>query len=136
VEASKLNLDACIQLAFEHQPALSAARSSLASAQSAYRGVNSITSVARLLAHALPIRRQQACLGIQIANAGLFQAEWDARYAVTRNYYSVIYARAQHKVVGNLVRKLDDAAGKAEKLVGAGDPNIKVTTIDVDTLKV
>ena len=63
--------------------------------------------LARFISPDLPLRRQQACLGVQIAQAALFQTEWETRYAVTRNYFSVIYAREQGKVVKSVVEKLD-----------------------------
>lgn len=129
----KLNLQECIALAFESQPALVAARASLAAAESAQRGLNSIM-LGRLLSPDLVYRKQQACLGVQIAQAGLFQAEWETRYAVTRNYYSVIYARQQTGVVNGLVDKLDRAVQKAELLLKAGDPNLKINTLDRDNL--
>ena len=36
------------------------------------------------MARDLPIRREQACIGITIAAAGLEQAEYDTLYAITR----------------------------------------------------
>lgn len=131
--APKLTLDACIQLAFENQPALAAARASLAAAQSGQRGINSLRFAA-IISHDIPIRREQACIGVQIAQAALFQAEWETRYAVTRNYYSVVYARRQTELVRGLVDKLDRAGDRAKLLLKAGDPNLKVTQIDVDSI--
>lgn len=134
--AAPLDLEACIQLGMERQPALAAARASLAAAQSGQQAVNSLPIFAGLVSRDVPIRREQSCLGVTIAAAGLTQAEWETRYAVRRMFYSVKYARMQKEVIDRAVQKIDDAHKKAEQLVKAGDPNIKVTQIDVDTLAV
>ena len=127
------SLPELINLGLERQPALAAARASLAAAESGLRGVEGLRFAA-LFAKDLPIRKQQSCLGVTIAAAGLEQAEWETRYAVVRNYYSVIYAREQLQVVHRIKGKLEEALTQARKLVKAGDPDIKVTNLDVDVL--
>jgi outer membrane protein TolC len=129
------SLDECIAMAMSRQPALAAARASLAAAESGKRGLDSLGFFGNIVAPDLHIRKQQACLGISINAAGLQQAEWETRYAVTRTYWSVQYAQQQRNVVDSVIDKLKNAYDKAERLVKAGDPNIKVTQIDVDTLK-
>lgn len=128
-----LTLPQLIDLGLERQPALAAARASLAAAESGLRGVEGMR-FARFFAKDLPIRKQQSCLGVTIAAAGLQQAEWETRYAVVRNYYSVIYAREQLQVVHRMKGKLEEALMQARKLIKAGDESIKVTTLDVDIL--
>lgn len=130
---AKLGLAELVNMGLERQPSLAVARASLAAAESGQRGVNGLI-FARLFAPDLPVRRQQACLGVAIASAVLEQAEWETRYAVVRNFYSIQYAREQLKVVVNVKDKLKEAHAKAKKLVDSGDANIKVTQIDVDTL--
>src|SRR5688572_32451858 len=93
--ATKLNLDQCIQIGLERQPALAAAQASLNAAQSGYQAVTNLPRTARLVARNIPIRIEQSCLGVTIAAAGLQQAEWETRYAVRRTYYSIQYARLQ-----------------------------------------
>src|SRR5687767_8253829 len=88
---AKMTLPELINLGIDRQPALSAARASLAASQSGYNGVSSLGLGARLLSRDIPVREQQACIGISIAAAALEQAEWDTRYAIVRNYYSIIY---------------------------------------------
>jgi hypothetical protein len=129
-----MKLPELISLGMEKQPALAAARASLAAAQSSVDGLNSL-KLAGLFAKDLPIRKQQACLGVTVASASLEQAEWETRYAVVRNYYSVIYAREQLKVVHRMKEKLAEALTMAEKLVKAGDPEIKVSNLDVEVLR-
>lgn len=123
-----------VNLGLERQPALAAARASLAAAASGQRGLNGLSKFATLFAPDLPIRRQQANLGVTIACAGLEQAEWETRYAVVRNFYPVIYAREQLKVISRIQGKLDEAQKQAKKLVDIGDPDLKITKIDVDVL--
>jgi outer membrane protein TolC len=132
-DAGPTNLESCLAIAAGQQPALAAARASLAAAEDGKRGLDSIRFGA-ILSPDLPIRKQQACLGITIAAAGLQQAEWETRYAVARTYWSVLYARAQLRVVDSVIDKLKVAHEKAVAFVKAGDPNIKVTQIDVETL--
>lgn len=134
--AAKLNLDQCIQIGLERQPALAAARASLAAAQSGYQAVSNLPRTARVVARDVPIRLEQSCWGVQIAAAGLEQAEWETRYAVRRTYYSIQYARMQHLVVKDAMHQINDALEKAIKLVELGDPKVQVTTIDVDNLKI
>lgn len=129
-------LDDCIHMGLDRQPALKAARASLAAAETNQEAVLRIHNLAKIFSPDLPVRRQQSCLGVQIAQAGLMQAEWDTRYAITRNYYSVIYARQQEGVAANVVNKIDDAVKMTKKLVDAGVPEFKVTQIDIEMLTV
>ncbi|HWY86731.1 MAG TPA: TolC family protein, partial [Gemmataceae bacterium] len=132
-EGATLSMPELINLGLARQPALAAARASLAAAESGLRGLQGLR-FAGLFAKDLKIRKEQACLGVTIAAAGLEQAEWETRYAVVRNYYSVIYAREQSKVVNRIKGKLEESLAQARKLVKAGDPDIKVTNLDVDIL--
>lgn len=134
VSATPLSLNQCIELGMTHQPALDAARASLAAAHSGYRGLNNIGVVGRIIAKDLPIRQQQACIGIGIAEASLAQAEWETRYAVRRTFYAIQYARHQKTVLESALTKLKSATDKAVLLEKAGDPEFKVTKIDIDVL--
>jgi outer membrane protein TolC len=133
-QSSELSLDGCINLGLANQPALAAARSSLDAAEWATAGVNNLPRVAGLLSRDLPYRRQQACLGIMIAEAAVEQAEWETRYAVTRNFFSVVYARDQVKVVSDVITKLDQALERVKDLIKNNDP--KTTTNDQYNLEI
>jgi outer membrane protein TolC len=128
-----LTLQDCLHMAFEKQPALAAARASLAAAQSGQQGVNNLGHMARLLAPDLPVRRQQASLGVTIAQAALAQAEWETRYAVTRNYFTIQYIREQQKVLAAAIAKLNKGLKISKRLVESGEVT-KVTKIDIDTI--
>jgi len=132
IAAPGMNLDSCIALAMQRQPALAAAQASLSSAVIGQQALNNM-KFAALFSRDIPIRRQQACLGVTIQSAQLRQIEWETRYAVTRNYYSVIYARMQVEVVEGLVRRLTEARDQGQHLV---DKGAKVTQLDVDGLSV
>lgn len=132
---TRLSLSELINLGLTQQPSLAAARASLAAAQSGQAGLNSLPACAALIAKDLPIRKQQSCWGVTIAAAALQQAEWETRYAVVRNYYSIVYARKQLALVQSVRQTLEEAVVTAEKLLKAGNPDIKITTIDRDSLK-
>jgi outer membrane protein TolC len=131
---SQLSLEGCVELGLANQPAMAAAQSSLDAAQWAAQGLNNLPRVVGLLSRDLPYRRQQACLGITIAEAALEQAEWETRYAVTRNYFSVIYARDQVKVVTDVLTKLNQALDRVKELLKGEDP--KTTKNDQRNLEI
>jgi outer membrane protein TolC len=85
-------------LALERSPVMAAARASLDAAQARSHSLDSIRFGA-LLARDLPIRRQQAALGIQSYEAALRSAEADTLYSVTWCYLAYLYAREQQDVV-------------------------------------
>ncbi len=100
-----LDLAACRRLALERQPAIAAAEASLANAQARACALDKLHAIP-VLASDLPIRRQQAALGIAGAEGQLEQARWDTLYDVTRSYLSVVYARLQIKVADDALRDL------------------------------
>ena len=130
-----MSLDACIELGFQHQPALDAARASLAAAHSGKRGVDRLP-IPTFILKDLRVRREQACHGVTIAEAGLSAAEWDTRYSITRNFFTVQYIRSQQKVVDDVLRNLDVGLGRAQKIFDAGIPEAKITQIDLDAIRV
>ncbi len=132
-EATPLGLQECLAMAFERQPALAAAQASLAAAQDGRQALNNLGVLARIAAPDLPVRRQQACLGVTIAQAALAQAEWETRYAVTRNFYTVQYVRLQQGVLEEALVKLNKARKRAKQILDSGAVS-KVTSIDVDTM--
>src|SRR5262249_6346169 len=96
------NLAECLHLAAEKQPALAAFRASLAAAQTQQKALDQLR-FAVITNPDLPIRRKQSALGVEIADAVLHQAELDNAHAVTRLYFTVIYAREQRKVAEQVV---------------------------------
>ncbi|HJT76132.1 MAG TPA: TolC family protein, partial [Gemmataceae bacterium] len=100
-----LNLWDCRRIALEKQPAVRAARASLAFAQARAAAVENL-AVPAAIKHDLPIRRQQAALGVRVAQALVCQAEWDTLYNVTRNYISALYAQDQRQVADRAIQEL------------------------------
>ncbi len=129
-----LTLADCLRIAHERQPALQAYRSSLAAADDGSQALQNLPRLAGLFAKDLPVRRQQACLGIEIAAARLEQAERETTYAVTRTYFAIHFARDQKKVANKVVTELNDALENAKRLVKGGAK--KPTQNDVERTEV
>jgi len=73
---------------------------------------------------------------VTIAGAALTQAEWETRYAVTRNYFSVIYVRTQLNLLNSVLSDLRKTRKKTEDLLKIGDPQFKVNRLDLDLFDV
>jgi len=132
--APKLGLADCLRIARERQPALRAYQASLAAAEDGSQSLQKFGRLANLLAKDLPVRKEQACLGIEIAAARLQQAERETTYAVTRTYFSILFARDQRKVANKVVTELNDALENAKRLVKGGAK--KPTQNDVERTEV
>jgi hypothetical protein len=133
--SAPLTLEACLDLGLSHQPSLDAARASLSAAQTGQRALDKMI-LPRLLVPDLGVRRQQACLGVTIASASLTQAEWETRYAITRNFFTVQYIHSQQVVVGDVLKNLESSRAKAQRLYDSGDPKVKITKNDLEVLDV
>jgi outer membrane protein TolC len=93
------------QIAVERQPAVAAARASLAAAEARCESLERLR-VPTLLARDLPTRRHQAALGVDAARAALQQAEADAAYAATYAWLAVQYAREQQATAADAKERL------------------------------
>jgi outer membrane protein TolC len=100
-----LTLCEAVHVALDRQPALAASRASLTAAETQVEGLEKLR-IPAFISRQLPIRREQASLGVTIASAGLQQAEWDTIYSVCRNYFSVLYALEEKRVADDLVKIL------------------------------
>ncbi|HEV2948506.1 MAG TPA: TolC family protein [Gemmataceae bacterium] len=129
-----LTLADCLRIAHERQPALQAYRASLAAAEDGSQALQNLPRLAGLFAKDIPIRKEQACLGIEIATARLEQAERETTYAVTRTYFAILFARDQKKVANKVVTELNDALENAKRLVQGGAK--KPTQNDVERTEV
>jgi outer membrane protein TolC len=124
-----LDLAQCLQLAHERQPALAVQRSSLSAAEDGWRALETL-HVPTLLAPDLPVRRRQAALGVTAAAAGVQQAEREAVYAVIRNYFTVVYARAQQEVARGIVERLGAIQRLTRQRLEAGARDVTDTDVD------
>lgn len=105
-----LALDEARGLAQQRQPALAAARASLAVAEARCRAVEGIRAPT-FLVRDLPARRQQSSLGIQVAAAGLHLAEINTDYGVQYSYLTYLFARSQQAVADDAVTNLKRLRG-------------------------
>lgn len=135
VSPGPMSLDACIDLGFRHQPAIDAAHASLSAARTGQSALNRLI-IPRLFTPDYRIRQQQACHGVAIAEAGLTQAEWETRYSITRNFFTVQYIRAQEKVILEVLDNLTRSRKKAYDIYTKGGVDSKITLIDIEFLDV
>jgi cell division septum initiation protein DivIVA len=120
-----LTLKACRQIALQHQPAIAAAQATLAAAIDRAEAVANLHTHS-LLAPDLPIRRQQAPLGIAIARGGVIQAEADSLYGVTYSYLAALYA---HEQLTYVVPEIREKLNSLRDLVT--DPSVKKSRRDI-----
>ena len=70
----RLTLPDCLRIAAEQQPALAGHRASLAAAEDGSQALQNLPRLTtRLFAKDIPVRKEQACLGIEIAAANPHQ---------------------------------------------------------------
>ncbi len=127
--AGKLGLAECIQLALQKQPAIAVKRASLAAAEDNARALDNL-QVPSCLAPDLPIRRQQAHLGVTAAAAGVRRLEAQTVYAVTRTYVTVVYAREQEEVARQVVARLTTLSETAKTQLKFGAKGVSQDDID------
>jgi hypothetical protein len=118
-----LSLEECRHIALEKQPTLAACRATLAEAEARLRALENLR-LAAVIEHDLPIRRQQACLGIRVAESQLRQAENNTVFSVTRNYLAYAYARQQLQVADEGLKGLRDLHQRAKEYVEGLSPNV------------
>jgi outer membrane protein TolC len=128
VSSVALDLAQCLHVALHRQPRVAAQRASLAAAEAGSRGLEALR-IPTALDHEIPIRRQQAALGITAAAAALDQAERETVYAVTRSYFTVVYAREQERIARSVVERLGAVRDTAKRQLDAGARD--VTSSDV-----
>jgi outer membrane protein len=133
VPAGALDLAACLNLALQRQPRIAAARASLAAAEDGKQSLDNLL-LAPLLDPEIPIRRKQACLGVQAAAANLERAEHEAVYAVTRTYYTVLFAREQEIVARGVVNRLTAINEATRRAVESGARNVASTDVNRTTV--
>jgi outer membrane protein TolC len=129
VQAQTLQLSECLHLALDRQPRIAAQRASLAAAEDGKRALDALRFPATI-DHEIPIRRKQAALGVDAAAAGLDEAERETVYAVTRTWFTVLYAREQERIARGVVERIRTTHDAARRALDSGARD--VTTNDVD----
>jgi hypothetical protein len=137
--AVALSLPQCLHLAFQRQPRLAALRASLAAAEDSSRALENLR-LAAAFDREIPVRRRQAALGITAASAAVDQMERETVYAVTRTYFTVLYAREQERVARSVVERLSTLHDVAKRQLDAGaanvtDPDVKRTKVYLNIAK-
>jgi outer membrane protein TolC len=130
---SKLDLAQCLQLALQQHPRIAAQRASLAAVDDGIQALDALRAPG-FIAPELPIRRKQAALGRVAAVAALDEAERETAYAVTRAYFTVVYAREQERVARSVVERLTALRDAAKRQLDAGARD--VTNADVNRTSV
>jgi hypothetical protein len=109
LEARKLSLPECLEIALTNQPRIHAELSSQESAQITARFLNKLAPLGKLQP-ALGARIDQANLGLTRAQAAVNQQVEETFYSVRRAYYTHIYARR----VLDIAKPLEMAARRTE----------------------
>ncbi|HZY89536.1 MAG TPA: TolC family protein [Gemmataceae bacterium] len=123
-----LTLAECVRAALEQQPRIAAERHNIAVAEDFKRALDDLR-LAGLVEHGLPTRRRQAELGIAAAAAGADVAERDTVYAVTRTYYTVLFAREQERLARSVVDRLAALNETAEKMLKEGARDVTAAQV-------
>jgi hypothetical protein len=126
--AQVLELADCIRMALENQPRVAGQRASLAAAEDGRRALEALRFAA-LIDPELPFRRRQATLGVAAAAAAVEQAERETVYAVTRTYFTVLFAREQDRVARGVVDRLTAIHDSADKQLKGGARDINATDV-------
>ena len=84
-----------------------------------------------LFARDLPIRRQQAALGLTIASAAVDQACCDARQAATSSYLAALYALEQQRNADAIHNRLTDLKTLTQTALEKGRRDVSKEQVDV-----
>jgi outer membrane protein TolC len=128
-----LHLGDALSIALNQQPNIAAARASLASAAAGRDALYNLRLIGRI-SREIPIRREQADLGVSAASIALDRTEVETIYAVTRLYYSVIYAREQQLVANGVVKNLETTLDTAKTAVKGGSRDVTTSSVDKITV--
>ena len=83
------------------------------------------------MARDLPIRRQQAALGLTIASAAVDQACCDARQAATTTYLAALYAQEQQRNADAIHNRLTDLKTLAQTALDKGRRDVSKEQVDI-----
>lgn len=119
-----LDLPACKALALAKQPALAVAHAGHQAALARQRGLDTVR-VPNFLARDLPIRKQQAAVGVDVAHLEIQRVQLDAVYAVTYSYLSAQYAAEQRAMLEDARTRLLELRNEVPKGIAAGKTNFR-----------
>lgn len=127
-----VTLEEAISIGLGNQPSIRAAQASLSASLVQQQALSRLRLIS-IIRRDIPIRQQQAALGVTANQAALTKAEWETIYAITRNYFTVIYAQKQlsllNEVINNL-KPVQDLTRQRSKF-DPDFPEINVDTMDI-----
>ncbi len=131
-----LELRECLEMGQANQPAVKAAKASLASGERGYLALQNFPRALELLSPDLPVRRKQAQRGIQAAGAEVLKAQQDTIYDVTRMYFTYVYATQQEQTANDIVEQMETFYRVAEDIKNAGvvDPKVNINNFKLYAL--
>ena len=118
----ELSLGECIGIAHERSPGLRALHATYAATAASSQALNNIGTIGELLAPDLPVRKQQAAVGLRAAAADIQKKQNEITQAVTRLYYTVVYARQQESITEDVVELVELLLGIAKELLKSPKP--------------
>jgi outer membrane protein TolC len=124
-----LALAESVHMALERQPRIAAARASLAAAEDGKRALDALR-IPEIVDREIPVRRRQAALGVTAAAAAVDQAERETVYAVTRTFFTVLYAREQDRVARGVVDRLTATYESAQQQLKSGARDVSATDVN------
>lgn len=130
--AAPTDLPELVRLAVELRPKVKAARLMVAQREEQFALADRLTRTLGHLRRDLPVRRDQAALGLQIARAELEAQEASVRYAVSRMYLSVMYAHSARRLAvqaADRVKQYRAALGAIKVPLPALDPFVAEVTV-------
>lgn len=125
----------CQRIARDRQPALQAARASLAAKQAGSAGLDA-PKLAGFLVPDLNVRRQQAHVGVNAAAAEVMQTEFETDYAVTRTYFTAVFANQQLAIARSVVDNLAFYLDRVKDLIEKGGADLELNKNVVDRLTI
>jgi outer membrane protein TolC len=132
--SATMTLVDCKALALRNQPAIAAARVSLAAANARAQALLCLhIPIEKYLAKELPARRQQASIGVTIAEADVRLAELNTIYGIQFCYLSYLYAREQERVADNALKSIKELREIVVEAVKSGGRR-DLRELDVDKL--
>jgi outer membrane protein TolC len=125
----------CQRIARDRQPALQAARASLAAKQAGSAGLDSPKLIGFLVPD-LNLRRQQAHVGVSAAAAEVMLTEHETDYAIARTYYTAIYANQQLAIAKDVADNLAFYLDRVKDLIEKGGADLELNRNVVDRLTI
>jgi hypothetical protein len=123
-----MSLAQCLEIGQQRQPAIQAAVASLAASERGYLALFGLRRIADILSPDLPVRKQQACRGLDAARAEVLKAQQENTYDITFLYYSYVYATQQEQTASEIVEQLEAVYDNAVEILKQEiiDPRIKI----------